>query len=92
MDEKPLYTVGMIRQMQRDEWLRPDQLAQARERDVGYLAKERTAGRGPAYFKDGKQIRYLVGDVVDWLDDHNVATADQPRSGTLSCADARTAS
>ncbi|MCR2801170.1 hypothetical protein QNO21_07605 [Microbacterium sp. zg-Y818] len=60
--------------------LRPEQVADIRQRTVSYLAKERTARRGPRYIRDGRMIRYRLGDVLDWLKMQEVGTTDQPRA------------
>lgn len=41
-----------------------------------HFAKLRSEGRGPAYLKIGRSVRYLRSDLDDWLRQHRVTTFD----------------
>lgn len=51
------------------------------------LKQWRSQGRGPAYIKDGNEVRYLVADIKQWIierrcipDDMAAATTSQAQS------------
>lgn len=46
----------------------PAEVAEYRRVTVAALAQERYLGRGPAYVKTGRTIRYQWADVLDYLD------------------------
>lgn len=50
---------------------------------IGYtpsaLRAWRSQGRGPAYIRIGRSIRYRVEDLDDWLNGHLVHTRDSRR-------------
>lgn len=62
-----------------DTLLTPEEVAEMRGRSVAYLAKERSAGRGPRFIRDGRVIRYALDDVRSWIDSKRVETADTER-------------
>jgi hypothetical protein len=64
---------------QLDTLLTPEEVAEMRGRSLNYLAKERTAGRGPRFIRDGRVIRYAADDVQAWLESKRVETADTER-------------
>ncbi|MCR2801171.1 hypothetical protein QNO21_07610 [Microbacterium sp. zg-Y818] len=68
--------------LDRNTLLRPAQIAMLRERSIHFLANERSGGRGPRYIRDGRSIRYRLGDVLDWLKMQEVGTAEQPLDGS----------
>jgi hypothetical protein len=41
----------------------PAQLAARWDCSVGWLANQRSAGLGPAFFKIGSNVRYLLSDI-----------------------------
>jgi len=47
---------------------------------IGYtmsaLRRWRADGRGPAYIRHGRAVRYLVADLDQWLLAHRVETSD----------------
>lgn len=43
---------------------------------VAYLRAARRAGRGPAYIRVGRTIRYLPRDLDAWLEAHRVTPRD----------------
>lgn len=54
--------------------LTPDEVAEMRGRSTNYLAKERSAGRGPRFIRDGRVIRYALDDVLAFLESKFVET------------------
>lgn len=58
------------------------------ERDAGryigltpaFLRKARREGRGPAYLRIGRTIRYRIVDLDDWLLKHRVETRESRRA------------
>lgn len=63
------------------------QLETIQERDAAkyvglsraFLRQARALGRGPAYLKLGRAVRYRVADLDDWLDRHRVQTRESSR-------------
>ena len=51
------------------------QAASALGCSIGLLRKWRLLGRGPAYLKIGRLVRYLEADINSFLDAHRVETA-----------------
>jgi predicted DNA-binding transcriptional regulator AlpA len=47
---------------------------------VAYLRKARRQGRGPAYLRIGRTIRYRIADLDAWLDAHRVVTRESRAS------------
>lgn len=49
---------------------------------IGYrpsaLRAWRILGRGPAYIRAGRSIRYLTSDLDAWMDAHRVHTRESP--------------
>lgn len=64
--------------------LSPEQAGSIRRRTTAYLAKERARGEGPRYIRDGRMIRYRVGDVLAFLESREVGTTDQPATTTAT--------
>jgi hypothetical protein len=47
---------------------------------VAYLRKARQQGRGPAYLRIGRTIRYRIEDLDAWLLAHRVKTRESQAS------------
>lgn len=55
-----------------DRLLRPDEVAELLGVPVGTMANWRYQGRGPAFVKVGRHVRYRRRDVDAWIDRHVV--------------------
>jgi excisionase family DNA binding protein len=55
-----------------DRLLWPDEVAELLGVPVGTLANWRYQGRGPAFAKVGRHVRYRQRDVDAWIDRHVV--------------------
>lgn len=47
---------------------------------VAYLRQARRLGRGPAYLRIGRTIRYCIADLDQWLAAHRVQTRESRRT------------
>ncbi len=54
------------------------ELARRASVSVAVLRKWRREGKGPRFLKLGRLVRYLVGDVDDWLQSHAFEGSQQP--------------
>lgn len=43
---------------------------------IAYMRKARTNGRGPAYIRIGRAVRYRVADLEHFITSHRVETRD----------------
>lgn len=57
-----------------DRLLWPEEVAEMLGVPVGTLANWRYQGRGPAFVKVGRHVRYRRSDVVRWIEAHVVGT------------------
>jgi predicted DNA-binding transcriptional regulator AlpA len=49
-----------------------------------FLRQSRQRGRGPAYIKVGRSVRYRIEDLDAWLNAHRVETRDSRRLQAVS--------
>ncbi len=64
-----------------DRLLWPEQVAEVLGVPVGTLANWRYQGRGPAFVKVGRHVRYRRNDVARWIDAQVVGARAGPASG-----------
>ena len=50
-----------------DQILTPPQAAELLGINPGTLAHMRFEGRGPAFYRAGRSIRYILRDLIEWL-------------------------
>jgi hypothetical protein len=51
------------------------------------LAKYRVSGTGPRYFKIGRNVRYRIADLDEWLDRHaRLSTSEYPTNSSRKAA------
>jgi excisionase family DNA binding protein len=55
-----------------DRLLWPEQVAEMLGLPIGTLANWRYQGRGPAFVKVGRHVRYRRSDVLGWIEEHVV--------------------
>jgi excisionase family DNA binding protein len=55
-----------------DRLLWPEQVAEMLGVPIGTLANWRYQGRGPAFVKVGRHVRYRRSDVAGWIEEHVV--------------------
>lgn len=55
-----------------DRLLWPEQVAEMLGLPTGTLANWRYQGRGPAFVKVGRHVRYRRSDVLGWIEQHVV--------------------
>lgn len=51
-------------------------------KSVQTLRNERHLGKGCPYIKMGKSVRYLIGDIVSYLDKHRIYPSEYSNSVT----------
>jgi len=61
--------------------IREDAAAKYVDLSVGFLRRARACGRGPAYVRVGRTIRYQVVDLDAWLRAHRVVTRESGDGG-----------
>jgi excisionase family DNA binding protein len=60
-----------------DRLLWPEQVAEMLGLPTGTLANWRYQGRGPAFVKIGRHVRYRRSDVADWIEERVVLAGGQ---------------
>lgn len=60
--------------------IKPEALADELKVTIGTLAKWRLLGGGPRYVKLGKNIRYDLADVAEWVDSRKLHSTAERRS------------
>lgn len=56
--------------MSEREWRTPNEVAAMLKLSPNTLANWRSQGKGPAYSKAGRLVRYWSDDVDDWMESH----------------------
>lgn len=60
-----------------DRLLWPEEVAEVLGVPVGTLANWRYQGRGPAFVKVGRHVRYRRSDVAGWIEQHVVPAGER---------------
>lgn len=61
-----------IHEVEAGELLTESQVSTILGRAPSTLQKDRCYGRGLPYIKTGQQVRYRVGDIVEYIDAHRI--------------------
>ncbi len=57
-----------------DQWLLETEVSQRTRMALPTLRKHRSSGRGIAYYKISKSVRYKLSDVVKYMEEHRIET------------------
>lgn len=63
-------------------------VAATRDCSESLCERDRWAGRGPRFVKQGRLVRYRKADVVEWLNSHQMfsSTSEYPKAQAVSLA------
>ena len=64
--------------MSEKKWINEEETAKMIGRGLQTLRNDRFLGKGLPYYKLGKSVRYLVDDVLTFMEQRRIATSDAP--------------
>ncbi|MDD5757981.1 MAG: DNA-binding protein [Desulfobulbaceae bacterium] len=64
--------------MTENRWISEKEVSEMTGRALPTLRNDRFLGRGLPYTKMGKSVRYLIADVVAYMEARRVSTSDAP--------------
>jgi hypothetical protein len=65
--------------MAEKKWISEKEVEAMTGRKLQTLRNDRFHGRGFPYVKNGKSVRYLVDDVVAFMEARRISTSDDPQ-------------
>jgi hypothetical protein len=70
--------------MAEKKWISEKEVEAMTGRKLQTLRNDRSHGRGFPYVKNGKSVRYLVDDVVAFMEARRISTSDDPQKKNVS--------